>query len=147
MAHARKQIRLAFITALSGLATTGDNVFDSRVNKLSAKTLPAICVYTKNEIAERGRKGRPCSLHRNVKVHLDIYVKDRVDFADDLDQICAEIEVAIYEDDDLQSLAKDIIIETTDPDYSSDGDKKLAFCQLVYSVDYVTAENDPTTLL
>ena len=47
MAHARKQIRDQLKTTLTGLTTTGSNVFNSRVYDHDA--LPCISIYTLSE--------------------------------------------------------------------------------------------------
>ena len=52
MAHARKQIRDAAAAAVTGLATTGGNVFVGRATRVPASELPALLVYT-----ARGEEG------------------------------------------------------------------------------------------
>ena len=52
MAHVRQQIREAAKLALTGLPTTGNNVFSSRVYTLQERELPAINIYTANEESE-----------------------------------------------------------------------------------------------
>ena len=46
MAHARQSIRDNVVTAVTGLSTTGTNVFRSRVYPLGENKLPALCIYT-----------------------------------------------------------------------------------------------------
>ena len=47
--HIRQQIRERVGTTLTGLSTTGSNVFQSRVFNLEESNLPAIIIYTKSE--------------------------------------------------------------------------------------------------
>ena len=94
MSHARQQIRDAVATAVTGLATTGSNVFKTRVHKLEQQSLPAVIVYTLQEDAQRETLS-PRKQSRMVRVALDIAVQ-QIDAADAaLDMIAAEIEVAV----------------------------------------------------
>ena len=52
MAHYRQQIRERVATTLTGLATTGSNVFQSRVYPLENNKLPCLLVYTTEEASE-----------------------------------------------------------------------------------------------
>ena len=52
MAHVRKQIRDAIKTALTGLATTGANCYQSRVFPFESTKLPALLIYTKSETTD-----------------------------------------------------------------------------------------------
>ena len=47
--HLRQQIRERIGTTLTGLSTTGSNVFQSRVYPLEDTNLPALVIYTKSE--------------------------------------------------------------------------------------------------
>ena len=58
MAHIRKSIRDNAVTAVTGLSTTGSNVFRSRVYPLGTNKLPALCVYTNGETVEYNRLDR-----------------------------------------------------------------------------------------
>ena len=49
MAHVRKQIREAVKTKVTGLTTTGNNVFETRIYNLKPSNLPAIIVSTPDE--------------------------------------------------------------------------------------------------
>jgi len=50
--HVRQQIREYFGSTLTGLTTTGSNVYESRVYTLQDNTLPSLVIYTKNETSE-----------------------------------------------------------------------------------------------
>ena len=50
MAHVRQSIRDNVVTAVTGLSTTGSNVFRSRVYPLGTNKLPALCVYADSEV-------------------------------------------------------------------------------------------------
>ena len=50
--HIRQQIREYFGTTLTGLTTTGSNVYESRVYPIENAKLPALVIYTKSETSE-----------------------------------------------------------------------------------------------
>ncbi len=68
MAHVRKQIRDAIVTAVTGLTTTGSNVFRSRIYPLESGKLPGLCVYTKSETVEFDTLTRSRSIMRDLEV-------------------------------------------------------------------------------
>ena len=47
--HLRQQIRERIGTTLTGLSTTGSNVYQSRVYQLEDSNLPALLIYTKSD--------------------------------------------------------------------------------------------------
>jgi len=49
MAHVRQSIRDNAVTAVTGLSTTGSNVFRSRVYPLGTNKLPVLCVHSEAE--------------------------------------------------------------------------------------------------
>ena len=64
--HIRQQIRERVGTTLTGLTTTGSNVFQSRVYNLEDSKLPAIIIYTKSEDSELLEMGSTRTLQRNL---------------------------------------------------------------------------------
>ena len=50
--HVRRQIREQVGTVLTGLTTTGSNVYQSRVYPLEDGNLPGLVIYTKSETSE-----------------------------------------------------------------------------------------------
>ena len=67
MAHARQSIRDNVVTTVTGLSTTGTNVFRSRVYPLGEYKLPALCVYTAAEEVEYNRLSQPRDVDRTVE--------------------------------------------------------------------------------
>ena len=57
MAHARQQIREAVLAAVTGLATTGANVFVNKITPQEAESLPNLLVYTNGEQSEADAMG------------------------------------------------------------------------------------------
>ena len=75
MAHVRQSIRDNVVTAVTGLSTTGSNVFRSRVYPLGTNKLPALCVYTDSEVVEYNRLDRVRDVDRTVDIVIEAYVK------------------------------------------------------------------------
>jgi hypothetical protein len=70
MAHVRKQIRDAVITSVTGLTTTGSNVFRSRIYPLEQTKLPGLCVFTRSETVEFDT----LTISRSVSRVLDVII-------------------------------------------------------------------------
>ena len=86
MAHKRKQIRDRLKVILTGLPSTGANVFVSHKYPLNAAKLPGLLIYTDEEASEPGAMGR--SLDRIVAAKIQGYVKPSAGaIDDDLDDI------------------------------------------------------------
>lgn len=150
MSHARQQIRDAVATAVTGLATTGSNVFKTRVHKLEQQSLPAVIVYTLQEDAQRETLS-PRKQSRMVRVALDIAVQ-QIDAADAaLDMIAAEIEVAL--EAAWQSRAgvwdfiRDITLNSTAIAMTGEGEQRALGMVLTYTCNYRTLEGAPETLI
>lgn len=92
MAHVRRQIREAAAAALTGLATTGSRVSQSRMAPRRAGDLPCLLVETAEERIEQGAQTR---LTRELTVLVRAFAKANTALDDTLDQIAAEVETAL----------------------------------------------------
>ncbi len=141
MAHARTAIRDNVVTTLTGLATTGANVSKTRVYPFAADKLPRVSVYTKSESSEYATVTRPRTIIRSLVAAVEVMVQTDVD--DDIDQIAAEIEEAIYADVTRGGLAKDTRIVSFEADFSGDPDQPVGSAVILLEIDYVTIEGAP----
>ena len=91
--HVRKQIRKAVVTELTGLATTGDRVFESRVYPLDGAKLPGLLVYTTTE--DSGREESPTESMRDMVLNVIGVVRISELIEDELDDIALEVEIAL----------------------------------------------------
>ena len=70
MTHIRQQIRDRIIADVTGLATTGANVYDSKLYNILQGELPALAVYTQNETSEIStiapNEIKKCKLKENI---------------------------------------------------------------------------------
>lgn len=146
MAHARQAIREQVATTLTGLATTGSNVFQSRVYPLQDSNLPALLIYTKEESSEIITMGSTRALDRELTLSVEAYVKSNANSDDTIDTISDEIESAIGADTTLNNKAKDVFLISTDINYVGEGENPVAVATLNFLVNYCTDEDDPSQL-
>jgi hypothetical protein len=145
MAHVRKLIRDNITTTLTGLTTTGTNVYQTRVYPLAEDKLPGIAIYTSAEAIEYATINPPRTQIRTLTVNIELYVKGLTGYDNDLDQISSEIEEALYTDLTRGGYAKETRITAFDADFSGEGDQPVAYATITVEVDYMTLENDVET--
>jgi hypothetical protein len=145
MSHVRKLIRDDVVTTLTGLATTGTNIYRSRVYPLAANKLPGITIYTKSDASEYATNVRPRTILRTLTVVVEAYVQALSDYDSQLDTIAVEIEEALAADVTRGGYAKDTRIVAFDAEYSGDGDLPVASAVFTIEVLYSTLENDAET--
>ena len=145
MAHVRKQIRDAIVTALTGLTTTVSNVFRSRIYPLEQTKLPGICIFTRSEAVEFDTLTMARSINRVLDVQVEAYVSATANYDNTLDQIAVEVEEALSADVTFGGLAKDTQVTAFEADFSGDGEQPVAVGRFTVTVQYRTAENDVET--
>tara|TARA_R100001369_G_scaffold1538_2_gene5101 strand:+ start:1733 stop:2179 length:447 start_codon:yes stop_codon:yes gene_type:complete len=141
--HVRMQIRNQVVTQLTGLTTTTNHVFDSRVYPLEAANLPALLIYTKSEDSEPIEIGSNRTSQRMLSLVVEAYVKSATNFEDTLDTICKEVEQAIAADPTLSGKAKDCYIESTEIEFNAEGEQPLAFGTMTFLTSYYVQEQNP----
>jgi hypothetical protein len=141
--HVRQQIREKIGTTLTGLTTTGSNVFESRVYPLENANLPALIIYTKEESSEPIVIGTQRLMSRELSVVVEGYAKATSNFDDTIDTISKEVEAAIAADRTLDGLAKDTYLESTEIEFNSEGEKPLGYVSLTFLTNYYVKENAP----
>ena len=147
MSHIRQQIREQVGTTLTGLTTTGSNVFESRVYPLSDASLPALIIYSKSETSSISTMGTGLGIDRTMTLTIEAYVKANLTFDDTIDTICAEVEVAMGTDPSLNGKVRFSYLESTDIDYDGDGENPIGYATMNYVVEYRTAQNAPSTAI
>ncbi len=148
--HLRKQIRAAFISTVSGLATTGANVFDSRPDdyNLFATELPALHVNAGGETPTVASLGVSRIFERPMRIKVKILVRKNTGYADDLDQILKELEVAVAANQGLGGLTKYVhIVQIGDPQFSGIGEKVAAEMNVEFEALYMAALAAPDVAL
>lgn len=92
VSHIRTQLRQQAAAALTGLATTGQRVFQSRIHPLDSASLPCLLVSTDSESAEVIAAGRQ---HRRCDLTIQAVAKESANLDATLDQIMLEVETAL----------------------------------------------------
>jgi hypothetical protein len=145
MAHVRKQIRDAVVTALTGLPTTGNSVHATRVFPIERLKLPALVIYTKSEAVEFDTLHIPRSINRVLEVGVEAYVSGSNPHDDELDIIAVDIEEALAADVTLGGLAKDLQVTAFEADFTGDGEQIVGIGRFTVEVQYRTLENNVET--
>ena len=95
--HLRRQIREQVGTTLTGLSTTGSNVFQSRVYPMESAGLPGLCICTQNEDVSIDAMGATRKVGRDLELIVEGYATGS-NLDDTLDQIGKEVETALAGD-------------------------------------------------
>ncbi|MDY6790534.1 MAG: hypothetical protein SWH54_04615 [Thermodesulfobacteriota bacterium] len=136
MAHKRKQIRDQVKTVLTGLVTTGNRVFVSRVYPLKTSQLPGLLIYT---VEEESEPGGSRAIDRMLTLAVEGYVKAIGGAIDDtLDLIAEEVEGAIDADRSLNGLAVYAHIASTEIEFDAESDKPVGIIVMKFSINYRT---------
>ena len=138
--HIRQQIRERVGTTLTGLSTTGSNVYQSRVYNLENSDLPALIIYTRSEDTELLEMGSTRTLERNLSLVVEAYVKANSNYDDTIDTIAKEIESAMGADVTHYNLARDSFLDSTEINYNGEGEQPIAVMTMVYNINYQTTE-------
>ena len=145
MAHVRQQIRNRIATLVTGLATTGSNVYKMRRYSLDEAKLPAVVVYTMDENSSLITVGTR-TLRRSTNVAVQAFAKgSSTSVFDTIDTICVEIEEAIAADFTLNGLAKSCILTSTNMDINVEGEQSIGSANMIYNVEYITTIGDVET--
>lgn len=148
MAHARQQIREAAAGIVTGLTTTGSNVYQSRAYALGTSELPCLLVYTNTEeVVGPQTIGSPRRIERDLELVIQGIHRNETGLDDRLDTIASEVETAIAADPTLGLNVVDTLLARTDIEYDVETDKPIGSVILRFIVRYITAETAPDTLL
>ena len=136
MAHLRQQIRERVATTLTGLTTTGSNVFQSRVYPIENTKLPCLLIYTREESSEPLDMSPPRTIEKRLSLVIEGYVKANSNYDDTIDTITKEVEVAMYGDRLINNLAKDSFLVSTEIDFNGEGDNPLGIVVMTFEIPY-----------
>jgi hypothetical protein len=140
--HVRRQIREAVATLLTGLTTTGTNVFQSRLQPLPENKLPALKIITDAEQIEHFDISGNIR-DRSLTVGVIAVVKAISDVDDVLDEIIKEVEIKMSSNPTLSGLVKDIVLDSIDIDMSGETDKNTGQAIMSFTANYFTTVAAP----
>lgn len=145
--HVRTQIRDKAVALVTGLTTTGVNVFPSRKYPLDDDIFPGLCVYTLTEDIDE-EEGKAAGIQfRSVDVVIEGYDALVAGLDDNLDTIAAEVETAIFADRFFTGLLKALDLTTTEIDLNVEAAKPVGMIKLTFKAQYLTEEGAPTVAL
>ena len=141
MAHIRKTIREHVVTTITGLSTTGSNVYETRYFPLQTGNLPALIVYTLDETVEDYTIGQNTRTQfRALNLIIEAHCRGTANIDDTLDTIAEEVEEAMVTDISRGGNAKDTKLVSTEVDFDT-ASQKTGLMRLTYLISYNTIEN------
>ena len=149
MAYVRTQIRDRVVTILTGLTTTGNRVYQSRVHPMTEITMPGICVYCPEE---KTLEETSDFLTKELSIVIDGYVSGS-DFDDDIDKIQAEVEEALYDDYNsatdrfFNGLALGLNYTKSESQYNGDAQIEHGTIKVIYTAFYTITRGEPEVAL
>ena len=146
MAHLRQSIRERIGTLVTGLSTTGSNVFQSRVYPVEDGSLPCLLVYTTSEESEVTEMASPRPMTRFLNVIVQ-GVGGATTPDDTLDDISKEVEVALAGDVSINNLANNSFLSSTTIEFNAEGAKPIGTVMLNYIVEYRNLDNNPESAI
>lgn len=145
--HLHRQIRDAMATALTGLVTTGANVFASRNNVIPEARLPALRIYFDGERADPLTMAVPHLQDRVPAFVVEACAKDVATLDDDLDQIALEVETALSGGISVDSRLLDVYYRGIDPlNDEQQANRPVGVKTMRFEIPYVSASNAPDSL-
>jgi hypothetical protein len=149
MSHVRTQIRNRVAAVLTGLTTTGEKVYKSRVYPMDKTAMPGICVYI---TSERSVEEDFTTLVKEVDVVIDAYVSGAA-WDTNCDKVQAEVETALYADHNtamdryLDGLAISLEYSQADSQYVGEAEKPYGVLRMIYRARYAITRGAPETAL
>ena len=150
MAHARQQIRDHIVTTLTGLTTTGANVFNTRVYPSGDNKLPGLTIFTRRDtlvtdgdtIGKRQKWDLTVEIEARSKPALD---DDDLD--EQLDTICAEVQAAIMADVTLGGRVIYAEIDDVEMDHTDALERPTGIARISCRCRYAILAEQPETLI
>jgi hypothetical protein len=91
--------------------------------------------------------GSAHGMAREVDIVIEAYVRGTANYDNTLDTICVEVEEAVAADLTRGGNAKDTLLESTEFEFSGEGDQPVAMARLTYRCLYRTAADDVETAI
>lgn len=145
MSHARETIRDAFVTACTGLTTTGTRVYASRSMPFDDDNLPGLPISVGSEEVVQQEEGTDRTQFRNLEVVVKGYDKLKAGLDDSLDSIAEEVETAVFAASFSNIFGFDLL--ATEIEILDGAEQDVGEITLTFLVQYATAEGAPSTAL
>lgn len=148
--HVRTQIRNAVATTLTGLSTTGNRVFVSRVYPMERASLPGLIIMTmidENDTSQGAIKTGNAIIWSKLQLMVKAFAKSTANVDNSLDQIENEVRKALLVDRTLGGLAKNINWLSTTVQLDAGGEQPVGMAEILFNIDYRINENTPDIAL
>ena len=145
--HLRRQIRERIATDVTGLSTTGSNVFQSRAYPIEESKLPCLLVFDSEESVEIRSMGAIRGISSELTINIEGYCQgpDGSSVMNTLAAIQKEVQIAMQADININSLARDSYLTSADASVNAEATKPTGSVRLSYLVIYQYMENAPDT--
>ena len=151
--HRRELIRKAVVTRLTDLATTGERVESWRTHALSVNEMPHLAIMPaddpeqvagdiENEFGTMEVRDLPITVEARA---IQMEDSGHSELADELDDICGEVEVAMLSDVKLGDLAVDSRLLSTELSIDGSGERPVGVARMIWLIRYEVDRADPTT--
>lgn len=143
--HRAEQIVVDVITTLTGLTTTGTNVFRGRVYPLQTANLPGLCVFQGPDRPQE--TSSYTHIDSDLTVYVDIYVKSSTAQVDTLlNQIRKEVVIALSASytQGLSFVIDTVEGDADEPDLNGDSDQPAARLRTSWVFRYRRSRSDPS---
>lgn len=147
--HMRQQIVAAWVSAVTGLTTTGSDVFQDRdtdERPLQADELPGLVVEDDGDPSEIVTLGTGRILERTMRIRNTAHVKAQSSPGATLNLILKEIEVAIAAAN-LAGAKYATLVEVAQREVAEGAETKTVRQAFTFEVLYYTAHNTPDVAL
>lgn len=145
MPHARQQIREAVASALTGLATTGARVHQSRMRPADAAGLPCLLITTDGEQIDTDLQTHQTRL---LTITVRGLAKAASNVDDTLDAIASEVEAALNSAGTLgNKVPGGVVLKEIDVDFDDALDKPAGVVVMQYQAGYYTLAGSPGTIV
>jgi len=141
--HMRSQIRAAMVSTVTGLTTTGTNVFRSKVYNLDPTQLPCLVVNTNQDVVLDVVMHPPRTQKRELAISVQAVAGASTGIDNVIDKIAEEVEIAVAGNLSLNGTATGLTLHATDISYQSEGDRPYGIAELTYLCRYAVLENEP----
>lgn len=141
--HARQQIREAVATAVTGLATTGARVYQSRLHALRDSNLPCLMVNTDDEDVSEDFD----TSARTLRIKIAGVAKASANLDDTLDQMALEVETAVKNGVTVTGKVLTLELKSISVEMVDSLDKPAGLIALEFDVQYSIVTGAPGTLI
>jgi len=137
MTHVRESLRDRAVTTLTGLATTGSNVFGARVFALKATEIPALLIFTEEEEPFDDGETMGNDYVMAMQLVVRVMVGEPTSVEDQADLILEEVQAAWGTDRRLNNLALQTrYAGRSATTYSKEGDREFGTFDIFFMVLY-----------